>query len=190
MSVDTTAVNKLMTRFDHHRDVWLFGYSSLIYKVDFPFMERRPATIDGWTRRFWQGSHDHRGTSASPGRVATLVAHAGAVCAGMAYRITPQVIDHLDYREKNGYLRFCTRIDFDDGNSVEGLVYIATGDNAAYLGPASEQDIAVQIAAAVGPSGRNSEYLMELAQALRQMGKADPHVFTIERHLLEIAGTR
>ncbi|QYF92339.1 gamma-glutamylcyclotransferase [Massilia sp. PAMC28688] len=183
MSHDTIAINQRMDKFDGHHSVWLFGYGSLIYKADFPFIERRPASIANWTRRFWQGSHDHRGTEAAPGRVVTLVHAAGAVCDGMAYLITPQVFAHLDHREKNGYLRLATDITFDDATTTEGLVYIATADNAAFLGPASEYDIAVHIAASHGPSGPNRDYLMELAQALRAMGKDDPHVFAIEAFL-------
>ncbi|WP_034293918.1 gamma-glutamylcyclotransferase [Herbaspirillum sp. RV1423] len=183
MSDNTIARNKAMTRFDQHDSVWLFGYGSLIFKADFPFIERRPAHIVGWSRRFWQGSHDHRGTAEAPGRVVTLIPDAGATCAGMAYLITPEVFDHLDYREKNGYLRLSTDIIFEDGDSTEGLIYIATEENAAFLGPAPERDIARQIARAEGPSGRNADYLLGLAVALRELGKDDPHVFEIERHL-------
>ena len=185
-SADTIAANKLMDRFDDHHSVWLFGYGSLIFKPDFPFIECRPARIRDWTRRFWQGSHDHRGTEISPGRVATLIAQPGATCEGIAYLITPDVFDHLDYREKNGYLRFTTDMTFEDGSGAEGLVYIATQDNAAFLGQAPEREIAIQIAASVGPSGRNSDYLIELAQALRNLGKTDPHVFAIEQHLKDL----
>ena len=186
MSADTTATNKLMDTFDGRQSVWLFGYGSLIFKADFSFVERRPASIRNWTRRFWQGSHDHRGTVDSPGRVATLIPQAGTVCDGMAYLITPQVFGHLDHREKNGYLRVITDMTFDDRSSAEGLVYIAPDDNAAFLGPASELAIAMQIAAAVGPSGRNRDYLTDLAGALRQLGKHDPHVFAIEQHLIAL----
>jgi hypothetical protein len=108
MSLNTIAINQRMDKFDGHHSVWLFGYGSLIFKADFPYIERRPASIAGWTRRFWQGSHDHRGTEAAPGRVATLVEQAGAHTAGMAYLITPEVFAHLDHREKNGYLRGTT----------------------------------------------------------------------------------
>ena len=185
MSHNTIAINQKMDKFDGHHSVWLFGYGSLIFKADFPFLERRPASIEGWTRRFWQGSHDHRGTATAPGRVATLVPEPGAVCHGMAYLITPEVFGHLDHREKNGYLRLATDIHFEDGSCAEGLVYIATAENAAFLGAASERDIARQIAAAHGPSGPNKDYLMELAQALRDMDKEDAHVFEIERFLRE-----
>jgi cation transport protein ChaC len=185
MSLNTIAINSKMDKFDGHQRVWLFGYGSLIFKADFPYIKRRPASIGDWTRRFWQGSHDHRGTEDAPGRVATLVAQPGAVCHGMAYLITPEVFGHLDHREKNGYLRLATQIHFDDGSSEEGLVYIATEENAAFLGEASEQAIALQIAASHGPSGPNRDYLLELAAALRGMGKHDEHVFAIEQYLRE-----
>ena len=191
MSHDTTAINQRMDKFDSHASVWLFGYGSLIYKADFPFIERRPASIAGWTRRFWQGSHDHRGTETAPGRVVTLVPDADALCHGMAYLVTPEEFAHLDHREKNGYLRLAIDIAFDTssgGGSAEGLVYIATHENAAYLGPATEAEIARQIAASRGPSGPNSEYLLELARALRALGKDDTHVFEIERQLVALAG--
>ncbi|MHA0110885.1 gamma-glutamylcyclotransferase, partial [Klebsiella pneumoniae] len=69
---------------------------------------------------------------------------------------------------------------------AEGLIYIAAEDNEAFAGPASELEIARQIAGAVGPSGRNSEYLLKLAQALRDLGAEDRHVFAIEQHLLQL----
>lgn len=189
MSPNTIAINQRMNQFDSHASVWLFGYGSLIFKPDFPFLAQRTAYIGGWMRRFWQGSHDHRGTETAPGRVVTLVPEAGAVCHGMAFLVTPEEFAHLDHREKNGYLRLATEMHFDDGSSDEGIVYIATQENAAYLGPADEHDIARQIASARGPSGPNSDYLLGLAQSLRALGKPDPHVFAIERHLTAMGVT-
>jgi cation transport regulator ChaC len=188
MSTNTIEINQRMDRFDDHAELWLFGYGSLIYKADFPYIERRPARIHGWSRRFWQGSHDHRGTPEAPGRVVTLIADAGAACAGMAYRITPAVFAHLDMREKNGYLRNATTLHFADSTTAEALVYIATETNAAYLGPASELEIARHIAGAHGPSGDNRDYLLRLADALRELGEDDAHVFAIERHLKALDG--
>lgn len=183
MSNDTIQINRRRHRFDGHEAVWLFGYGSLIFKADFPYLDRRPATITGWVRRFWQGSHDHRGTPDAPGRVATLVEAPDEHCKGMAYLIAPEVFDHLDFREKNGYLRFKTDMHFEDDGHAQGLVYIATENNEAFLGPAPETAIARQIAASTGPSGPNDAYLLRLAAALRELNEQDAHVFAIEAAL-------
>lgn len=163
---------------------WVFGYGSLIYKVDFPFLERVPAHIVGWERRFWQGSHDHRGTPEAPGRVVTLVAASGVRCEGMAYCITEEVFDHLDHREKNGYQRVDTPMELAYGREVVATVYIADEANHAFLGPDSLPAIAEHIDRSHGPSGSNREYLLTLAESLRDLGIHDEHVFDLESLLI------
>ena len=186
MSHNTVEENRKRNLFGDQDEAWLFGYGSLIYLVDFPFLESRPASIRGWSRRFWQGSHDHRGTPENPGRVVTLIEEADAVCGGMAFRIEAPVFAQLDEREKNGYLRVATEMTFDDGSTATGVTYLATADNEAYLGEASEREIAEHIHRSHGPSGDNASYLLELADALRKLDLVDSHVFEIEDHLLKL----
>ncbi len=188
MSVNTFEENQRRCQLNKNDEIWLFGYGSLIYLVDFPYIESKAASIRGWSRRFWQGSHDHRGTPENPGRVVTLIEEPGAVCHGLAFRVDSSVFEQLDVREKNGYLRLFIDMKFDDGSIEPGLIYIATPDNEAFLGDASDYDIALQIFNASGPSGPNRDYLLGLAESLREMGLKDDHVFGIEKHLKRLMG--
>lgn len=172
-----------MTDDQGQRPAWVFGYGSLIWKQDFPFLESRPGRISGWARRFWQGSHDHRGVPDDPGRVVTLIEAPGEVCEGRAFLVEPDVFAHLDHREKNGYERIEVMIEFDT-ERVAGLVYRAARNNFAFLGPAPMAEMAAQISRSVGPSGANRDYVLELARALRELGASDPHVFELEARVL------
>lgn len=163
----------------------MFGYGSLIFRPGLPFVERVVGHLDGWTRRFWQGSHDHRGLPHAPGRVVTLAPSAGESCRGVAYRLADDQIQarlaDLDHREKNGYQRIAADISLIDGRRVMAITYVAVPGNPAYLGAAPLAAMAALIHARHGPSGSNRDYLYELAAALRDLGAEDAHVFALEQ---------
>jgi cation transport protein ChaC len=164
--------------------VWLFGYGSLIWRQGFPYKEMRRAHIRGWERRFWQGSHDHRGVQDDPGRVVTLVEADNAHCYGRAFLINDHVFEHLDQREINGYRREEVEVYFDEAR-VMGITYRAPTKNSAFLGDAPVDEMVAQINRCSGRSGSNADYVLELAQAIRALGASDPHVFELESRIIE-----
>lgn len=119
---------------------------------------------------------------------------------GIAYKIADHqrqdVIEHLDFREKNGYERHVvTFYPCDENGHMEGndqtrqiIIYVATEENKSYAGHRDDMnDIANQIFEAHGPSGSNCEYVYRLADAMRQQfpGQHDEHLFDLEKLLKE-----
>lgn len=175
-------------------DHWIFGYGSLIWRPGFAHRGARVARVHGWVRRFWQGSHDHRGVPGAPGRVATLTPDPRGYVEGLAFRLDAETADGifegLDHREKNGYRRANVVLRFRGGGTAEGRVYVAPEDNDAFLGPAPLGEMAARILASAGPSGTNRDYLFRLADALREHDVRDDHVFELERRVREAAADR
>ena len=173
---------------------WVFAYGSVVWRPSFPFVVRRSAILRGHSRRFWQASEDHRGVPGAPGRVVTLVESPNALCVGVAYRLDASaanaVLAALDVREQGGYSRTSIAIELSDGACVPAITYVAARGNSLDAGDAPIDEIAQQISLAVGPSGANRDYLLELARALRQivhpafgegaLAEHDAHVFALE----------
>ncbi len=80
-----TLLQRTLDEWGMHADLWLFGYGSLIWRPDFDYAERRPATVHGWHRALKMWSRVNRGTPECPGLVFGLLP--GGSCRGMAYRI-------------------------------------------------------------------------------------------------------
>ncbi|KAI9503086.1 ChaC-like protein-domain-containing protein [Coemansia spiralis] len=206
----TTTTIALGTPWPESRPMWVFGYGSIIYRVDFPIEDQVFGFIRGRKRAFLQESHDHRGTEENPGRVCTLIpalewntiftddpTDPDVVCWGMAYRVKAgmeqQVKAHLDYREKDGY-----SIDFVDLYAEHGqppvltsvMVYVGVSSNPSFAGASSIEDTAKIIAMAKGPSGTNREYLYKLCASLRAQrpDALDPYLEKLEKMVRKLAG--
>jgi cation transport regulator ChaC len=170
--------------------VWIFGYGSLIWRPGFAFSERLEGTVQGYARRFWQASTDHRGTTDFPGRVVTLVAMAGESCTGVCYRVDDtardRVLGELAIREKGGYTveRLQVRCK-TGGRTLRALSYIGHPGNPNFAGESPLQEIAEIVRHAAGPSGHNVAYVLELAEALLAMDAHDPHVMELAKLVID-----
>lgn len=89
---------------------------------------------------------------------------------------------YLDHREKGGYDRLFLKVE-SEGEEVEALTYIGPPTRREYVGPEEESVTAAIIRQAVGPSGRNIDYLLNLHAALLELGESDAHVEALVRFL-------
>ena len=162
------------------RELWVFGYGSLIWNPGFPVVEQRIARLQGWHRSFCMSSIHHRGTVEAPGLVLALDAAEGAHCDGLAFRVEPADADatvtYLREREliSSAYLETRQRVGFRDG-TVQGdvLTFVIDPKHEQYRGHLSLETQARIIAHAVGGRGSNDEYLINTAAHLTELGLAD-----------------
>ncbi|XP_067617067.1 glutathione-specific gamma-glutamylcyclotransferase 1 [Eurosta solidaginis] len=177
---------------------WIFGYGSLCWYPGFEYSKCITGYIKGYVRRFWQGNTTHRGTDEKPGRVATLIEDKEGITWGCAYKITgSKALDYLKQREctLGGYIvletKFFPRVASYDtpfsGEAVPVLVYVATPDNCHWLGEDTHENIAENIVECSGSNGHNVEYLLRLANFIREEMPevVDTHLFELEFLVLE-----
>jgi cation transport protein ChaC len=158
------------------RDLWVFGYGSLMWRPDFPFVERAQATLAGYHRAFCIASTVHRGSRERPGLVLGL--DKGQACRGIAYRVAEKdaagVLDYLRDRELIYGVYREARVPLslvaEEGVvHVEALAYTVERCHPSYTGPMPLERQARIIRGARGRSGANLDYLINTVQHLRQL---------------------
>ena len=140
-----------------------------------------------------------RGVPEAPGRVVNLIKSDNEQDKvwGMAYEIDDDtwksnVMHHLDHRERGGYtqhtIRFHPKTPLAElpAEGVDVTVYVGLETHRQYAGPASLEEMAATIATAIGPSGRNADYLFNLAEAMRSIDPQDEHIFQLEQVVRQI----
>ncbi|MFK7893315.1 MAG: gamma-glutamylcyclotransferase [Granulosicoccus sp.] len=167
---------------------YVFGYGSLIWRPGFEFDEVCKVSVAGYERRFWQASHDHRGTPEQPGRVVTLVPVQNGECWGLAYRLSDnrreQILAALDLREKDGYQRQFLSVRTESGKPLRALTWVAREDNPSWRGGEPFNRIVNVISTRKGPSGSNAEYLLKLNECLLGHNITDSHVQELARSVM------
>lgn len=186
-------------------EVWVFGYGSLCWNPGFEFTKCVTGYVRGFVRRFWQGNTTHRGTKEKPGRVVTLIQESDGITWGCAYKITGSTaLGYLKQREctlggyTTLYTKFYPRIATDDmdfcGEAFPTLLYIATETNDLWMGDTPLSKIAQEIVDCCGASGHNVEYLIRLANFMRDELNGviveDDHLFELERMVRSILAER
>lgn len=177
-----------------------------MWNPGFEYDDKVIGFIKDYKRVFDLACIDHRGTPEHPARTCTLESSEGAICWGAAYCVKggPErekaAMEYLERRECEYDLK--TLVDFyKEADTVEPfltgvIVFTSTPDkisNKYYLGPAPLDEMARQIATAVGPCGNNKDYLFLLEKALFDIGHEDDMVIELAievRKVLEIVGVK
>ncbi|MCC6775758.1 MAG: gamma-glutamylcyclotransferase [Hyphomicrobiales bacterium] len=157
-------------------DLWVFGYGSLMWRPDFPFVERVEARLLGAHRALCVYSFVHRGTPERPGLVLGLD-HGGA-CRGIAYRVAATerraTITYLRAREQatSVYRESLRPITLagDPARRVSALCYTVDRGHVQYAGKLPLDRQLHLVRQGHGRSGPNRDYVIETVRSLEQLG--------------------
>ncbi len=158
---------------DSFKDLWVFGYGSLMWRPGFEYFERREGLIHGYHRALCMTSVRHRGTAENPGLVMGLAP--GGSCRGVAYRVAgaeaaairaylhEREMPTYSYREKTVRVRTAAGI-------FGALTYVADPYDPNYGGHLSDEEKLSRVRTAEGVSGTNLDYLLNIVAHLDEMG--------------------
>jgi len=155
------------------KDLWVFGYGSLMWHPGFPHVETRVGTLFGFHRRFCVRSVRYRGTTECPGLVLGL--DQGGSCRGLVFRVpageVPAALDYLQDREMmSDVYTPGLRPVLTDRGEVEALCFVVDRSNRQYVGRLGLEATAEIIGAAAGQRGPCSDYLANTVRHLESLG--------------------
>ena len=153
-------------------DIWIFGYGSLMWRPDFPFVRHRPAV------------------ALRPGLVLGL--DRGGACRGAVYRVAAKsardAVDYLDARERvtDVYHPHWTTARTQAGN-VTALTYVPRyRTHVQYAGKLPSDTAAELLAHGIGNSGPGWEYLENTVAHLLEEGIRDTHLMDLRDRVRKI----
>jgi glutathione-specific gamma-glutamylcyclotransferase len=168
-----------LAQWGGERDLWVFGYASLIWRPEFDSAEQRPASVHGWHRALRMRSRINRGTPEQPGLVFALVS--GGSCRGIAYRIERQrarsELERLWEREMPTGVYDpkwlpCRTIH----GPVQALAFTLNRRSPSHTGHIADDEMLDILRHARGRYGSTLDYLLETAASLRRCGIRDREI--------------
>jgi glutathione-specific gamma-glutamylcyclotransferase len=170
-------------------DLWVFAYGSLMWRPDFPFVERLEARLVGAHRALCVYSFVHRGTPERPGLVLGL--DQGGTCRGIAYRVPVKergaTVAYLRAREQvTSVYRECMRpiwLKSRPERRVQALCYMVDRGHVQYAGRLSLDQQLHHVRQGHGHSGPNRDYVIATVGALEQLGYRETELHLLAERL-------
>ena len=167
------------------RDLWVFGYASLIWRTDFDFTERHASRIHGWHRALAMWSRVNRGTPEQPGLVFALLP--GGSCQGMVYRVPGQaaeaVFDTLWAREMPSGVYDARWLPCATPHgTVPALAFTLSRRSPSHTGELTAEQYRHIFRHATGRYGTTLDYARQTQGSLRSHGVTDRRLDALLRH--------
>lgn len=163
------------------RQLWVFGYGSLMWEPGFAVHCKLPARLNGYHRSYNMYSTRNRGTPDVPGILLSLAP--GSACTGMVMHVVPgreqEALDYLKEREGVGRAHRQVRMPVfvqDNGRSriIHAHAFLPIHSYANYIHGIPTPRLAELIAQAEGSVGSSLEYLTRLMTVLEDLGVSEP----------------
>jgi cation transport protein ChaC len=176
-----------IARFPSLDNVWVFAYGSLIWSPSFHFVERRPAIVHGYHRRYCLWAHLGRGSPDQPGLMLGL--EPGGACGGAIFRIAPEAVESelglLWDREMVSGAYVPRIVQARSGEQrFPAVAFTVNRSHERYSGRLTLAEIADAIAVAEGDLGSSRDYLFHTVEHLEEMGVSDRRLRRL-KHLVE-----
>ncbi len=172
--IDQDVIERRKVKPEPGAELRVFGYGSLMWRPDFPYVDIVPAALHGYHRAFCIHSTHYRGTRENPGLVLGL--DRGGMCHGRMFRVKPEhaqeVADALHAREMvtGVYEPRWLKVRLEGGRIEIALAYVADRGHSQYAGKLEIAEIARRIRRAIGKAGSNVDYLKNTVVHLEEMG--------------------
>jgi glutathione-specific gamma-glutamylcyclotransferase len=173
------------------KDLWVFGYGSLMWDPGIHIVEIRTATLSGFHRSFCLKSQMGRGSPEKPALMAAL--DCGGTCNGLALRIPAEHVDretHILWQREmlaGSYVPTFVAVETPQGGIEEAVTFVINRQSNRYV-QLDMEETARLIATGCGVRGTCLEYLENLAERLELLGLDDPPIRDLHacvRRLLE-----
>ena len=175
-AVVARTLQALQAQLTAGQDLWVFGYSSLIWRPEFEASESHLTRVHGWHRALKMWSRINRGTPECPGLVFALLR--GGSCQGVVYRVQAsqahEVLARLWAREmpmtvyEPRWLPCPT-----PHGTVHALAFTLPAGSPSHTGSLSPARYREIFAQAQGRFGSTHDYAVQTLLALRAQGIED-----------------
>lgn len=185
------SLERILAGWNPARDLWVFGYGSLIWNPLFKFVEHNLARIHGFHRRFCLRSRLGRGSVDKPGLMLGL--DFGGSCNGVAFRVAAHDVRHelkLMWRREMVLGSYAPRwVKARAGaKHLRAIAFVVNHAHPHYTGKLPLKTVIATLASAHGKFGSGADYLYQTVDCLAANGIHDAHLVALRERVMAATG--